>query len=135
MSYFDASQAALLALKVNEKDTHLEDLQKALLVQGQTLIKGIIFFGTPFRGSRFANLGVKLATRMRLPLNRTHIMYLRVEDKDVAKFVDEFDELTKQIDLPLLIFYELRKTKIYFFKEHVSYGYFKNFASGADHYH
>lgn len=120
-SCFDASQAALLALKNNKKDTHLEDFQKAFLVQGQTLIKGIIFFGTPFRGSRSANLGVKLATNMKLPLNRTHIMYLRVEDKDVAKFVDEFDELTKQVDLPLLIFYELRKTKIYFFREHVSY--------------
>ena len=116
-------------------NTYPEDYQKAFYVQGQTLIKGIIFFGTPFRGSRFANLGVKLATNLKLPLNRTHIMYLRVEDKDVAKFVDEFDELTKQIDLPLLIFFELKKTKIYFFKEHVSYGYSMDFASTADQYH
>lgn len=135
MSSLDASQAALLALKVNEKDTHLKDFQKTFFVQGQTLVKGIVFFGTPFRGSRSANLGVKLATNLRIPLNRTHIMYLRVEDKDVAKFVDEFDDLTKQIGLPLLIFFELRKTRIYFFKEHVSYGYLKNFAITANQYH
>ena len=99
------------------------------------MIKGIIFFGTPFKGSRFANLGVKLATNLKLPLNKTHIMYLRVEDQDVAKFVDEFDKLTEQIGLPLLIFFELKKTKIFFFRERVSLGYSKNFASASDQYH
>ncbi len=113
----------MLVLKSNEDDTYRTDFQKAFFSQGQTLIRGIIFFGTPFKGSRSANLGVKLATNLRLPLNRTHIMYLRVEDRDVAALVNNFDKITEQEDLSLLIFFELKKTKVFVFREHVSLTY------------
>ena len=108
----------MLALNRNEKGERRDDYQMAFFVQGQVLIKGIIFFGTPFKGSRSANLGVRLATSLKLPLNKTHIMYLRVENQDVAKFVDAFFRVTEQIDLPLLIFFELKK--ILFFRKRVS---------------
>ena len=122
----------MLALDSNETDTYRADYQKAFLIHDQILVKGIIFFGTPFRGSRSANLGARLATTLRLPLNKTHIMYLRVEDKDVAKFMSEFVKVTDEIDLPLLIFFELKKTKIFFFKERVSLEYSKKSASAAN---
>ncbi len=99
------------------------DFQKAFFSGGQTLIRGIIFFGTPFKGSRSANLGVKLATNLKLPLNKTHIMYLRVADRDVAALVNDFDKKTEQEDLSLLIFYELKKTKVFLFREHVCLAY------------
>ena len=113
----------MLVLKSNEDDTHLTEFKKAFFSRGQTLIRGIIFFGTPFKGSRSANLGVKLATNLNLPLNKTHIMYLRVEDRDVATLVNDFDKITEQEDLSLLIFFELKKTKVFLFREHVSLAY------------
>ena len=121
LRHSDTSKAVLLILKRNEKGTSGRDNQKSFFFQGQTHIKGVIFFGMPFKGSRAANVGASLATNLRLPLNKTHIMYLRVENQDVAKFVDEFVKVTDQIDLPLLIFFELKKTKVLFFRERVKF--------------
>ena len=124
----------MLALNRNERGADRSGYQKAFFRKEQTLIKGITFFGTPFKGSRSANLAVRLATHLRLPLNKTHIMYLRVEDKDVANFVNRFVKMTDEINLPLLLFFELKKTKILFFRERVSPEYSKKFACTADQY-
>ena len=127
-------QAVLLALSRNEDGKYHDDYQKAFFRQGQTLIKGVIFFGTPFKGSHSANLAVKLATNLKFPLNKTHIMYLRVEDQDVAKFVSEFVRTTEQIKLSVLIFFELKKTKKFFLRERVSFEYPDRILPAADLY-
>ena len=118
--YVDDSQAALLLLTTDEKDTPGTDYKTEFSIRGQTLLNGVIFFGTPFKGSRFANLGVQLATWFKFPINKTHIMYLRVEEQNVKALVDEFVTATEQIGLPLLIFYELKKTRVLLFKGRVS---------------
>jgi hypothetical protein len=110
----------LLALGSKDRNEALTDIQKAFSLSGHSLIKGIIYFGTPFRGSRSANLGVKIAAALRLPLNNTHMMYLRVKDQDVSRIMDDFEKRVDEFDIPLLIFYELRKTRVLFFKKLVS---------------
>jgi hypothetical protein len=110
----------LLALGSKDRNEALTDIQKAFSPSGHSLIKGIIYFGTPFRGSRSANLGVKIAAALRLPLNNTHMMYLRVKDQDVSRIMGDFEKRVDEFDIPLLIFYELRKTRVLFFKKLVS---------------
>lgn len=106
-------------MESNNEQLQVNEFRKAFSDKGESLIKGIVFFGTPFRGSRSANVGVKIATGLKFPLNKTHVMYLRVKDKDVATLVNEFDKRTGELDIPLLIFYELEKTQFYLFREKV----------------
>ncbi|KAH7357299.1 hypothetical protein BKA65DRAFT_225074 [Rhexocercosporidium sp. MPI-PUGE-AT-0058] len=113
------AQAILLLLRDQEIGTELWEFQKVLCPSGDCLVKGITFFGTPFRGSSLANLLAKISTVLRLPLNRSHIMSLRVKDEDVARIVDEFKRRSSEIKLPLLTFFELLPEKLGIFKRQV----------------
>lgn len=43
-------------------------------------------------------------------------MSLRIKDEDVTKIVDEFEERTSELKIPLLAFYELLPEKLAVFK-------------------
>ncbi len=112
-------QAILLLLRDQEQGTEPWEFQKALCPSGDCLVKGITFFGTPFRGSSLANLMAEISTFMRLPLNRSHIMSLRIKDKDIARIIDEFKRRSVEIKLPILTFYELLPEELGIFKRQV----------------
>ena len=107
-------------MNTSPQDTCNKEYQAAFSSRGHTLIKGIIFFGTPFKGSSSARMGVGLATAFRLPLNKVHIMSLRVKDEDVKQMVADFVTRAERITMSLLIFFELKKTNVVISKSQVS---------------
>jgi hypothetical protein len=61
----------------------------------------------------------EISTFLRLPLNRSHVMSLRIKDQDIARIIDEFKRRSVEIKLPLLTFYELLPEKLGIFKRQV----------------
>lgn len=93
------------------KEEH--ELHKLNAPSGECVVKGIVFFSTPFQGSRLANLAGRLSFLLRvLPVNMSFIEHLRLKDATVDKIVSEFDDLSRQMKLPLLIFYEQKKIRV-----------------------
>ena len=99
-------------LAQQSKEEH--ELHKLNTPSGECVVKGIVFFGTPFQGSRLANLAGRLSFVLRvLPVNMSFIEHLRLKDAAVDKLVSEFDALSRQMKLQLLIFYEQKKIRVF----------------------
>ena len=107
-------------MKTSPEDTYNEEYHAIFSSRGHTLLKGIIFFGTPFKGSSSARKGVGLATTFKIPLNTVHIMSLRVKDEDVKQTVADFVARAERIKMSLLIFFELKKTNVVVSRSQVS---------------
>jgi hypothetical protein len=95
------------------------------------VVKGITFFGTPFKGSVIANWVEPLVRHLPLPLNPSFVRRLKemrenskatvnLTDEDVSKIVDDFEALATRLNIPLLIFWEERPVRRMGFKIHVS---------------
>ena len=109
----------LLLLREQQEGSPLWDFQKVLCPSGDCLVKGITFFGTPFRGSNLANLLDTISSFLRLPLNRAHIMSLGIRDEEITAIIDEFKDRVVKAQIPLLCFYERLPEKLGIFKHHV----------------
>jgi len=66
----------VLLLREQTPGTELWELQQAFCPSHECLVKGIVFFGTPFKGSILANYLADIAKYLRLPINKTHVMSL-----------------------------------------------------------
>lgn len=101
-------QALLLSQQGEEHELHKLNTQS-----GECVVKGIAFFSTPFQGSRLADVAGSLSFLLRaLPINMSFIEHLRLKDATVNTIVDQFDALSRQMELPLLIFHEERKIRV-----------------------
>jgi hypothetical protein len=110
-------KATLLALKSSDEHSVETRLQKTFCPAGNCVIKGIIFFGTPFRGSWMGSIVAPLGTI--LPINRTHTKSLRLKSRAVAAVVDTFERQTRLNNISLLIFYELMRSPLWMVSLHL----------------
>ena len=91
----------------------MNEVNKLNTQSGECVVKGIAFFSTPFQGSRLADVAGSLSFLLRvLPVNMSFIEHLRLKDATVNAIVDQFDALSRQMELPLLIFHEQRKIRV-----------------------
>ena len=101
-----------------------EDFKTVFAPKGRFLVKGITFFGTPFKGSMLANwVGDPLAKV--LHRNRSFISPLKKKDAPIEAMLREFDtlRLRPQTSISLLIFYEKKPLKKFFFQSIVNTPY------------
>ncbi|KAI9775736.1 MAG: hypothetical protein M1839_000938 [Geoglossum umbratile] len=109
-----ACQAALMTFR-SPNDIHPPTrFQEAFNSSGGNVIRGIVFFGTPFRGSRLANFAAFLAKLFFLQscINTTTLNYLSIENKDVKRLVAEFERQTSDHRVSLQTFYEQKKMRV-----------------------
>ena len=101
----DFQQAVLLALQTNNVN------YGAFNYKGFNTIRGIIFFGTPFRGSSLAGWATFAAKwlMLRLFIDTTTLNYLTIDNTCVKKIVQKFAKWVKQNDVQLITFYERKK--------------------------
>ncbi|GAB1311439.1 hypothetical protein MFIFM68171_01649 [Madurella fahalii] len=100
-------QALIHALRgdpsIPEEQSHY---RKVFFQKGQCLVKGIIFFGTPFEGSKIANFAHKFVKV--LGGNDTLIDSLRTKSDVLAELVGKFNQLRShpETGFPIIIGYE-----------------------------
>lgn len=84
-----------------------EDYKKIFYRNGECLVKGIFFFGTPFSGSKLANHASKIVKF--LNGNSALINSLRDHAEGLAAIVGQFNQLRYHQDtkIPILIAYEM----------------------------
>ena len=84
---------------------------------GSIVVKGIVFFGTPFRGSVLADYFGPFANLFSSRLKR-----LKRNDEQRTSMLLRFDELRlrPEHNIPLLIFYEKKPVRRFFFRRLVS---------------
>ena len=110
-------KAIVLALQNNGSYPQYRDL---LMPLGECLVKGIAFFGTPFTGSVIANWE-PVARIVPYGLNMSYVRYLKqrqrdkketvqVDPEDVNPVVDQFRIIVKENNIPLLIYFEEKRT-------------------------
>lgn len=100
------------AIQLSLQEGH--SLSGTLAYNGINTLKGLIFFGTPFRGSRLANL-VTFASKwllLRHFVNVTTINYLRIKDETVRSVVEGFVNWIMTNKVQVRVFYEQRGVKI-----------------------
>ena len=100
------NQALVLALWENGRASPQENHRQALLKSGKCLVRGITFFGTPFHGSRLANL---LAPFVQLARgNKQLVSRLKVKNPDVTTIIERFNQLRAEsgYDIPIVCCYE-----------------------------
>jgi hypothetical protein len=112
----------LFALQSSESNHGPARFKNFLNPSGSCIVKGIVFFGTPFRGSRIANWFEPLTRHLPLPLNVSFIERLKIVNanrkatiklraEDVSAIVDHFVSLTKSFNIPLIIFWEEKRVR------------------------
>ena len=103
----------------DHNSTHIPlDLKEAFCpARTGLLIKGIVFFGTPFKGSLLADLFGPLVS-----LFSSRIKRLQRKDEDRNTMLLQFDKLRIRAsnNFPLLIFYEKKPLKKLMFTAMVS---------------
>lgn len=87
---------------------------------GKCLVRGIVFFGTPFEGSWLANVFAPIIKLWQG--DSSFVMSLRIKNHDVASIVSKFEDVRskKDYEIPLTIFYEKKKLKKFIFQVLVS---------------
>lgn len=121
----------LQALESRRPEQKPTRFQEFLMPSGECVVKGITFFGTPFKGSLVANWVEPLVRHLPVPLNLSFVERLKemrenakaavnLVDEDVSKIVDDFEALATRLNIPLLIFWEERPVRRMGFKVHVS---------------
>ncbi|KAH0565933.1 hypothetical protein GP486_000654 [Trichoglossum hirsutum] len=105
--------AALMTLRNPSNLQPLTRFQETFNSPSGNVIRGIVFFGTPFRGSRLANFGALLAKLFFVQrfVNTTTLNYLSIRNKDVDKLVAEFEQRTRELQFPMRTFYEQKKMR------------------------
>ena len=104
-----ACQAVVLAMNSDETAPWYPYLHSN---DGKFLIKGLSFFGTPFKGSILASVLAPIGTILCLGLSNNQLMRLRQEDKRTKAMLLRFEELRKtnlNPLFPLFIFWEEKK--------------------------
>jgi hypothetical protein len=90
----------------------LHELRDVFWSSGEFIVKGITFFGTPFKGSILASLLAPIAGA--ICMDNTHLARLQRNDKVVKGMLLRFDQLRKQdhVKIPLLLFWEKRSVRV-----------------------
>jgi hypothetical protein len=111
-------KAVVLALQNDGSSPQYPQYRQLLMPLGECLVKGIAFFGTPFTGSVIANWE-PVARIVPFGLNMSYVRYLKqrhkketvqVDPEDVNPMVDQFRSLVKEYNIPLLIYFEEKRT-------------------------
>ena len=102
-----------------ESDDHREtpsEFRDIFTSSDGIVVKGVIFFGTPFKGSFLADLTKPLAALLRR--DTSLLSRLRREDKQIKRMLNRFDELRSQPhnNIPIRIFNERKPVNRVFLK-------------------
>ena len=103
-------QAVLEMMESDDRETPSE-FKDIFTGSDGIIVKGVIFFGTPFKGSFLADLTKPLATLLRR--DTSFLSRLRREDKQIKQMLNRFDELRLQPEdnIPIRIFNERKPVK------------------------
>ena len=106
-------------LEMMETDDRREtplDFRETFTSPSGVLVKGIVFFGTPFKGSFLADLTKPLAALLRR--DTSLLSRLRREDKQIKAMLSRFDELRlrRENNIPLVIFHEKKPVSRFLLK-------------------
>ncbi|KAK5653066.1 hypothetical protein OQA88_9352 [Cercophora sp. LCS_1] len=102
-------QALIDALRPDESKAEKQALYRGTFFQnGQCLVKGVFFFGTPFEGSKLAN-NASLIVKF-LKGNTSLMDSLRIRSNDLTTIVAKFNQLRSDSEtkIPILIAYEMQ---------------------------
>ena len=114
-------QAMVIAMTGTTSQGPLEHFKDVFVTNNSCVVKGITFFGTPFKGSAIANYVAPVATMLRL--DASQLARLRRNDREVKSMLYEFEKLRmmKETLIPLLIFWEKKGLRTLFFSTIVSF--------------
>jgi hypothetical protein len=106
--------AVLSIMQSSRSSTSPQDFREVFSPSGKPLVRGIVFFGTPFKGSVIADLLGPFTTLLRY--NTSYLARLKRDDKYTKDMLLELEQLRSQPQnsFPLVIFFEKRPIKMLF---------------------
>lgn len=112
---YSLQQALIYALSLNPERTDLFNAYNTVFSRdGQSLVKGIFFFGTPFEGSQIANHGSKFVKF--LGGNSLLINSLKDHAEDLTDIVPQFAQLQNSLNSKIAVCVACETQPLYGFR-------------------
>jgi hypothetical protein len=121
-AYWLTSKQALILALWKGGDARIKTEHNRLFMRnGKCIVKGIVFFGTPFQGSLLADYATHAGHLVKLlGADKTLLQSLKMNNKELAQITGKFSQVRETHDIKLLIYFECKPLDIKTFRVKVA---------------